>query len=163
MTQQFFSAYDHYMIISAEGGLFDFNATLPLIALQFLILTFLLNLSFYRPVTKVLDERDKYIKDTLESASDSLKEAESLSSRYEEKLAEARKEAQTSIKSSQQEAQSIVEKEITQAQEEANQLIQNSTEQLDTQKEKALIQLESEVHSLTRKVYNKLLGAQSVL
>ena len=45
-----------------KGGLFDFNATLPLMALQILLLMVVLNLVFYTPVAKVLDERDEYIR-----------------------------------------------------------------------------------------------------
>ncbi|MGL5796158.1 MAG: F0F1 ATP synthase subunit B', partial [Waterburya sp.] len=37
--------------------MFDFDATLPLMAVQFLLLTALLNAVFYKPLTKVLDER----------------------------------------------------------------------------------------------------------
>jgi len=33
-----------------KGGLFDFNATLPLMALQILLLMVVLNLVFYTPV-----------------------------------------------------------------------------------------------------------------
>jgi len=40
------------LIASAEGegGLFDFNATLPLVALQFVVLMFALNIIFYAPI-----------------------------------------------------------------------------------------------------------------
>ena len=55
-----------------EGGLFDFNATLPLMALQFLALTVVLNFVFYRPITNILDERDEYIRNSLTTASASL-------------------------------------------------------------------------------------------
>ena len=48
-----------------RGGLFDFNATLPLMALQILLLMVVLNLVFYTPVAKVLDERDEYIRKNL--------------------------------------------------------------------------------------------------
>jgi F-type H+-transporting ATPase subunit b len=37
-----------------EGGLFDFDATLPLMALQFLILVAVLNAVFYKPLTKAM-------------------------------------------------------------------------------------------------------------
>ena len=37
------------------GGLFDFNATLPLMALQILLLMVVLNAIFYTPIAKVLD------------------------------------------------------------------------------------------------------------
>ena len=38
-----------------EGGLFDLDATLPLMAVQVVLLTFLLNSLFFRPVGKVME------------------------------------------------------------------------------------------------------------
>ena len=43
--------------------MFDFDATLPIMALQFLLLTYILNLVFYKPSTKALDERDAYVRE----------------------------------------------------------------------------------------------------
>ena len=37
-----------------EGGLFDLDATLPLMAVQVVLLTFLLNVLFFRPVGKAV-------------------------------------------------------------------------------------------------------------
>lgn len=95
-----------------EGGLFDFNGTLPLMALQFLTLMVLLNNIFYKPVTKVLDERDEYIRTTLTTASSMLVKADELAAKYEEDLSEARRNAQLKIASSQKEAQNIVSEDI---------------------------------------------------
>jgi F-type H+-transporting ATPase subunit b len=39
------------------GGLFDFNATLPLMALQFIALTTILTFVYYKPVSTLLEER----------------------------------------------------------------------------------------------------------
>ena len=47
------------MLAATEGagGLFDFNATLPLMAIQFILLTVAFTFIFYKPVSKVIDER----------------------------------------------------------------------------------------------------------
>ena len=54
------------------GGLFDFNATLPLMAIQFILLTVVLTFVFYKPVSKVIDDRETYINDNLTTASEKL-------------------------------------------------------------------------------------------
>ena len=54
------------------GGLFDFNATLPLMAIQFILLTVVLTFIFYKPVAKVIDEREAYINGNLATASEKL-------------------------------------------------------------------------------------------
>ena len=79
---------------SGKGGLFDFNATLPLMALQILLLMVVLNAVFYTPVAKVLDERDEYIRKNLTQASETLAKAEAITKQYEQDLAQERRESQ---------------------------------------------------------------------
>lgn len=140
-----------------QGGLFDFNATLPLMALQFLLLTVLLNIIFYKPVGFVLDERDEYIRNSLTTASSSLLKANELIKQHEQELASSRKQAQEIIKKSQQEAQQIVTIKVKEAQQEAEKLIAEAYEQLNIQKEKALRTLETQVGTLTEQIKVKLL------
>ncbi len=37
--------------------MFDFDATLPLMAVQFLLLTAILNVVFFKPLSKAIEER----------------------------------------------------------------------------------------------------------
>ena len=55
--------------VSGPGGLFDFNATLPLVAIQFILLTLILNIILYSPLLAVMDERKEYILGNLSKAS----------------------------------------------------------------------------------------------
>lgn len=146
-----------------EGGLFDFNATLPLMALQFLLLTVILNFLFYKPVSEVLDERDEYIRNSLTTASASLLKANELTSKYEQELAQSRKRAQDIIKASQQEAQKIVSVKIKEAQQDAEKLVSEASHQLNIQKEQALKTLEDQVDTLSDQIKQKLLGNQSFI
>nr|QJH88278.1 AtpG [Pterocladia lucida] len=140
-----------------KGGLFDFNATLPLMALQFLLLMVVLNLIFYKPVSFILDERDEYIRNSLTTASSSLLKANELIKKHEQELANSRKQAQEIIKESQQEAQQIVTIKVREAQQEAEQLIAEAYEQLNVQKDKALRTLETQVDTLSEEIKVKLL------
>ena len=141
-----------------QGGLFDFNATLPLMMLQFLILMFILNYLFYKPVTYILDERADYIRNSLTTASAYLLKADELTQEYEKVLANARKQAQNTIRDSQKEAQSIVSFNIQKAQKEAEHLVEEASEQLNTQKEQALKTLEDQVYILSDQIKAKLLS-----
>jgi len=42
--------------ISGPGGLFDINATLPLVAIQFVLLTIVLNIILYNPLLTIIEE-----------------------------------------------------------------------------------------------------------
>lgn len=140
-----------------QGGLFDFNATLPLMILQFLSLMVVLNYLFYKPVTNILDERADYIRNSLTTASAYLLRADELTQKYEQALAESRKKAQNIIRQSQKEAQSIVSVNIKQAQQEAEKLVFAASEQLNIQKEQALKTLEDQVDMLSDHIKSKLL------
>lgn len=144
--------------LAEEGGLFDFNATLPLMMLQFLILMLLLNTIFYKPVTNILDKRSDYIRDSLTTASAYLLKANELTEQYEKALAESRKEAQKTIRNSQKEAQDIVANKIKQAQQEAEYLVNEAYNQLNIQKEQVLKTLEDQVETLSDKIKLKVLN-----
>lgn len=143
-----------------KGGIFDFNATLPLMMLQFLLLMVTLNYLFYKPITHILDERADYIRNSLTTASAYLLQADELTKKYEEALAESRKKAQDTIRQSQQEAQTIVSVNIKQAQQEAEKLVDEASEQLNIQKEQALKTLEDQVDVLSDHIKSKLLSCQ---
>nr|YP_009391642.1 ATP synthase CF0 subunit II [Laurenciella marilzae]ARW59786.1 ATP synthase CF0 subunit II [Laurenciella marilzae] len=143
--------------VESKGGLFDFNATLPLMALQFLGLTLTLNFLFYKPVSNVLDSREEYIRNSLTSASASLVKANELTKKYEFNLAESRKKAQNIIKNAQQEAQLVVSEKIKEAQKDAEQLLLDAYQELNIQKEQALKSLEIQVGILSEQIKSKLL------
>ncbi len=91
MTNSLFSLALQSVSTESEGGLFDFNATLPIMALQILLLMVVLNLIFYKPIGQVLDERDESIRKQLTEASEMLMKAESITKQYELDLAQERR------------------------------------------------------------------------
>jgi len=162
MTNSLFSLALQSVSTESEGGLFDFNATLPIMALQILLLMVVLNLIFYKPIGQVLDERDESIRKQLTEASEMLMKAESITKQYELDLAQERREAQSIIASAQKGAQEIVALEIKQAQQDTEQLVTEATNQLNSQKEKALKALEEQVTTLSEQIKNKLISKQLV-
>ena len=136
-------------LAEGEGGLFDFNATLPLMALQFILLTVALTFIFYKPVAKVLEDRETFISTNLAQASEKLVKADELYKQYDEQLKTARADAQSVIAKSEQEAKDIVALEISQARKDAANLIGQTNKELEAQKTLALQQLESQVDSLS--------------
>nr|ARO90911.1 ATP synthase CF0 subunit B' [Corynoplastis japonica] len=131
--------------LNAEGGLFDFNATLPLMAIQILCIMVILNTVFYKPIAKVLNDRDKYVRSSLELASKNLQKSEELTQLYETNLMKARQEAQLIISISKKEAQDKVAQEIQEAQSKIAVVVMDTSRQLNQQQEQALKQLETQV------------------
>ena len=150
-------------ITEGAGGLFDFNATLPLMAIQFVLLTVVLTFIFYKPVSKVIDDREVYISGNLTQASDKLLKADELYKQYEEQLKSAKANAQTIVAQSEKEAKDVVALEINDARQDAAKLIERTNKELETQKSLALQQLETQVDELSQLIKEKLLGKEVVL
>jgi F-type H+-transporting ATPase subunit b len=159
----FMPAMPMLAMTEGSGGLFDFNATLPLMAMQFILLTVVLTFIFYKPVSKVIDEREAYINGNLTTASDKLVKADELYKEYDAQLKTARTAAQAIIAQSEKEAKDVVAVEIEQARKDAAKLIEQTNKELEAQKSLALQQLETQVDELSQLIKEKLLGKEVVL
>jgi len=145
------------------GGLFDFNATLPLMAIQFVLLMVVLTFIFYKPVSKVLEDREEYISGNLTQASDKLIKADELYKQYDEQLKTAKVNAQATIAKAEKEAKDSFALEIGEARADAAKLIERTNKELEAQKSTALAQLETQVDELSQLIKEKLLGKEVVL
>ena len=143
--------------------MFDFDATLPLMALNFVLLTALLNVVFYKPLTKALDERDEYIRSNTNGAKERLAEAEALATEYEQQLAAARKESQEVIAAAQEDARKIAAEQLAEAQQEAQAQREAAQKEIDEQKQQAMAALEQQVDVLSRQILEKLVGTELVV
>lgn len=143
----------------SSGGLFDIDATLPLMAIQFLLLTAVLNVVFYKPLGEAIDERDVYVRSTKANAEERLAKAEKLADEYEQSLAETRKEARNVIEQAQADAQQIANEKQADAQREAAAQREAVQKDLDEQKAAAMSQLEQQIDSLSNQILGKLLGS----
>lgn len=145
-----------------KGKLFDFDATLPLMAIQFVILVAVLNVLFYKPLGKVLDDRAEFLSGGLGDSKAKLAEAEALTKQYEEELANTRRESQAVIAQAKAEAQKIAAEQIA-ATQQAGQIQREAAQQeIDKQKQAAFAALEPQVEALSHQILTKLLGAELV-
>jgi F-type H+-transporting ATPase subunit b len=163
MNTFFMLATKMLAMTEGAGGLFDFNATLPLMAIQFVLLMVVLTFIFYKPVSKVLEDREEYISGNLTQASDKLIKADELYKQYDEQLKTAKVNAQATIAKAEKEAKDSVALEIGEARADAAKLIERTNKELEAQKSTALAQLETQVDELSQLIKEKLLGKEVVL
>ena len=142
--------------VSGPGGLFDINATLPLVAIQFVLLMVTLNAILYNPLLTIIEERKEYILTNLSEASKVLAEANKLTTQYEQELENVRKQAQLEITKSQKIHQEILEVEVNLSQKYIDNLLDTITQDLLTKKEIALNNLDEIVQSLSTNIETKL-------
>jgi F-type H+-transporting ATPase subunit b len=134
--------------VSGPGGLFDINATLPLIAIQFILLVLLLNIILYKPLLTIIEERNEYILTNLGKASEILLQANRVTAQYEKELSNIRKEAQLEITNSQKIHKEILEIELNISQKSVDNLLDIIQKDLFAKKKIALNSLDEIVQSL---------------
>ncbi|MGK7946729.1 MAG: F0F1 ATP synthase subunit B' [Microcystaceae cyanobacterium] len=142
--------------------MFDFDATMPLMALQFVVLAVILNAIFYKPLSKVLDERADYIRQNETEAQEKLTKVKALEQELQQKLADARKASQKVISEAQAEAEAQAAQKISVAQQEAIQKKEQAAQEIEQQKQEALSALEQQVEALSGQILEKILGPELV-
>lgn len=144
------------------GGLFDINATLPVMAIQFVLLVIVLNALFYKPLGKAIDERADYIRNNFKQAREFKEKSESLAAEYDRELRDVRRQAQETINNAKADAEATVADKVKAAQQEALAQKQQAADEIEAQKAEVMQTLEQQVDSLSDQILEKLLGAELV-
>jgi len=145
---------------ASEGGLFDFDATLPLMAVQVVLLTFILNALFFKPVGRVVEEREDYVTSSLAEAKEKLAEVEKLESDLKNQLKEARQAAQSVINEAETDSENLYKEALALATAEANASREEARREIDSQRESALNQLKSDADKLGDLIVERLLASK---
>lgn len=142
-----------------EGGLFDLDATLPLMAVQVVLLTFILNALFFRPVGRVVEEREGYITTSRVQAKDKLEQVQRLEADLRDQLKEARQQAQRLIVEAEQEVDKLYREALALAQADANASREKARREIEQQRDQALASLAAESDRLGTLIVDRLLAA----
>ena len=142
-----------------EGGLFDLDATLPLMAVQVVLLTFLLNSLFFRPVGKVVEDREGYISTSRADAKQKLAQVQRLEADLTDQLRGARQAAQAAIVEAEQEVDRLYREALATAETEANRTREQARREIEAQREGAQAKLMAQVDELSSQIIQRLLAA----
>ncbi|OGD85893.1 ATP synthase F0 subunit B [Candidatus Curtissbacteria bacterium RIFCSPHIGHO2_01_FULL_41_13] len=125
---------------------------------NFLIILFLLQKFFYKPIFKMFEDRKKRIEESLKSADlieEKLKKTEEKSALI---LQDAQKNAQDLIESAKKEAERITEKAIGDSRKIIEEGLTQAQVQIENQRQRMQKQLEKETLTLVIEVVKKVLG-----
>ncbi|CAL8412621.1 unnamed protein product [Sargassum natans] len=152
--------YNSILIIVTEktGGLFDFDGTLPVIGLQFIVFMFILNSILYNPLLDTIDERNTYIKRSLDEAAKILIKANQLNEKFDEKASKARKAAKLDLVIYQNLYKDILEEKMKSSQIFIDDFLTETTENFESNKDEILISFDNEIDSLTSQIMTKILS-----
>lgn len=102
---------------TGTGRLFDFDATLPIMIIQMLLLTLLLDKLWFGPVARYMEARDNWLKGKIASA----EEMETQTAKLEE-------EAEVSLRNAKREAEELISKARAELEEEHQKQIKAARE-----------------------------------
>ncbi|KAG0470387.1 hypothetical protein HPP92_016414 [Vanilla planifolia] len=140
-----------------KAALFDFNLTLPAIALEFLLLMFALDKIYFTPLGKFMDDRDAWIRAQLEEVKDTSEEVKQLEEKAAAIMKAARAEVAAALNQMQKETSAELEKMILEEKNKVEKELIEALAALEKQKEEALQALDSQITLLAEEIVNKVL------
>lgn len=154
-----FDNYNSILILSTEktGGLFDFDGTLPVIALQFIIFMFVLNFILYTPLLNTIDERNLYISKSLADATSILAKSNELNVKYEKKTSKARKAVTLDLLTYQTLYKDILEEKMKSSEIFIDKFLIETTKNFEDNKKNILKSFDTEIDSLSNQILKKIM------
>jgi F-type H+-transporting ATPase subunit b len=140
------------------AGLLDLNPGLTLwTGITFLILILVLARFAFGPIVKMLDERERTIREAIEQAKKERVEAEKLVAETKDALQKAQREAAELGKRSQAEVETLRQELTARARQEADELVASARAQIQEEKGKAVSELRGQVADMAIEVARRLI------
>jgi len=124
---------------------------------SFLILLFILKKAAWTPIVKALEEREKGIKDDIESARSAREEAEKSMDDYRKKLAEAQTEAQKVVEKARHDAERVGEELKAKYKADADSQLEKARKQIELEKQAAINEIRGEIATLAITAAEKII------
>lgn len=133
----------------------ELNLTLVVQMAIFMVFAALMNAVFFRPVTKVLEERRAYVANKHAQAKQDLSQIQALQDDYETRLKTSRLEAQEAIHAAVGEAEKQRQALLASVKAEVDQQISAARETIRAEREAALAELSGDVSQLAGLIARK--------
>jgi len=121
---------------------------------------FILGKFAWKPIMKMLHEREESIEKALNAAEEAKKEMLKLKAGNEQLLMEAKEERDALLRDARKVKESIIEEARLKANEEANRIIENARESITYEKMAAINDLKNQIASISIEIAEKLIGQE---
>ncbi len=148
------------ILFSGDGGgsLLDVNPGLIFwTVVTFIILLFILKAMAWKPILKSLDERENFIKDSVEKAETAKKEAEKILEENKKNLAKAEEDAQKIIAQGRDYAENLKSQIIEDSKLEAKKLIDDASVEIERKQLEAFNSLKGEIAAIAVEAAEKII------
>jgi len=127
-------------------------------AATFILLLLILKRMAWGPILQTLAEREKRIREALEKAEATQKEAAAAMARHQESLEAAKREAQDLLAKSRKTAEAVKEEILQKAQTAAANILERAKREINLEREKAVAELKKQAAELSIMIASKLIG-----
>lgn len=148
-------------LLNSLPGPMQLNQTLFVIAVLFLVLLIILNQWIFKPLVSVMDERRKLVEDGAEAQRSSTKTVEESLARYQERLVDARRGAQSKRASILKESEMVREEVVSSAKEQAMALVQAAATEIEQKVSETRTALGQESRELAQRIVDAVLSRTS--
>ena len=138
-------------LVQLDPGLFVWTI------LTFLLLVFVLAKFAWKPLLKMLQDREDMVRSSIEDAEKAKSELERLNEESEAIMAKARSEAQSILADGKAAAEKVKDDIIAKSKDQANKIREDAGNQIQVEKDKAISEIKKEVVNLTLSVAEKLI------
>ncbi len=146
--------------VLAAGGITDLNPGLTLwTAITFVVLLIVLSRFAWGPIVKMLNERERTIRDAIDAAKKERHEAERLLAEQRDGLSRAQREAAELARRNQQEVEALRQELTSRARKEADELVSTARQQIAEELSKARAELKAQVADLAIDAAGRLVKA----
>ena len=143
--------------MTAFENFIGFNPWTALFTLLNLVLTFLILKKFlFKPVNKMIDDRQKEVDDIFAEAEDAKQKAENMRADYDRKLAEAKESSAKIVSEATQEANRRSDEIIRQARLDADALRQKADADIALERKKALNDVKGDISRIALDIAEKV-------
>lgn len=123
-----------------------------------LLMIFVLNRTLFKPINRILEERERSTRGGMDEARDTLRRIEENLTRYERSLREARAEGYSLLEQQRAEALTQRQQRLSQVREELEALTEREKEAIRRQAEEARATLAAEAQSVAAGISRQILG-----
>jgi F-type H+-transporting ATPase subunit b len=146
-------------LLEGRCKMLNFDWTFIALAINFIVLLFLLNAILFKPLLKIFKERDDTVKGNLDSAKDMTSKREESIAALNRDLAEARSKAKETFESFKGEAVSKQKEVHSAAEVEAATILEKARAEIKAEAEKARNALRADVDKFSDEIVRKLVKA----
>lgn len=125
-----------------------------------LILTLIIKKFLFKPVQKILAERQSQVDDIYKTAEESREQAESDKRLYAEKLDGAREEAESIVKAATQRADRLSDEIVADARAKAEDTMKKAEDDIALEKKKAMNELKDEISAISVEIAENVVGRE---